>query len=237
MERLEISGNKELKLIDPKVFHGLPNLRYVNLRGNGFETLNDNFEMLVNDISKAILLDVRDNPFTCNCSLIWLKDYFVKMINTSKQLNFKNDFTQESNSTLYEFSSIDLFIAASHVKCDKPSALNNRTIITLNQDDFGCFMLETKIPIITAIIIGVLLVSGVVIIFVIRCKYKLSGLVKKKWFSKNTSNSRNDLNYKPDFVFIPNIGITIEEERNRLTASSMEDSHRYTLKSIPTTEL
>jgi len=229
LERLELSHNKLLKTIDPYIFNGLPDLRELILTANAFTSLQLDF---VNSLDRKIFLDVRDNPFTCNCSLEWLRSYLLQTTNSSVD-RIKNISSDETS-----YSYMDLVLSVARVKCENPPALKNKLIVDLHRDEFGCFELDTKIPIIIAILIGILLISGVIIIFIIRCKYGLTGLVKNQWFSgdnsgNNTNSLRNDLNYrKPDFVFIPNIDLNIDES-NR----AIEDAVRYPLKMTPITEL
>ncbi|CAG2163352.1 unnamed protein product [Oppiella nova] len=227
LERLELSNNKQLINIDNKVLSDIPNLRYLNLRSNGFITLGLEF---VNTIDRHIYLDVRENPFHCNCSLEWLRSYLLLSNTSVKQM-------VNTTSEYISYPFLDLLGNVVGVECDSPPALHSRLIIELGSDEFGCFELDTKIPIIIAILIGILLICGVMIIFVIRCKYGLSGLVKSQWLSgdntTNTLSHRNDLNYrKPEFVFIPNIDLNIDE-----TSAALEETTRYPLKMTPITEL
>lgn len=229
LERLELSHNKLLSNIDPYVLNGLPDLRYLILSGNAFTTLQLD---LVNTLERKVFLDVRDNPFTCNCSLEWLRSYLLQTTNSSID-QIKNTSNEDIS---YPF--VDLLLSVSRVKCENPPVLKSKLIIELEKEEFGCFELDTKIPLIIAILIGVLLICGVFIIFVIRCKYRLTGLVKNQWLSGdnnaiNSNSLRNDLNYrKPDFVFIPNIDLNIDESNRAL-----EDAVRYPLKMTPITEL
>ncbi|CAG2109547.1 unnamed protein product [Medioppia subpectinata] len=228
LERLEISHNKLLTNIDNNVLSDIPNLRYLTLRSNGFVTLQLEF---VNTIERKIYLDVRDNPFHCNCSLEWLRHYLLQSNTSVTQM-----VNQTSEYISYPF--LNLLGTVLGVECVSPPSLHTKLIVDLGNDEFGCFELDTKIPIIIAILIGVLLISGVMIIFVIRCKYGLSGLVKNQWLTGDNSTTnaisqRNDLNYrKPEFVFIPNIDLNIDE-----TEGHLQETARYPLKMTPITEL
>ena len=230
LERLEISGNRQLSTIDSSVLSAVPNLKDLVLRSNGFISLQLDF---INSIERPIFLDVRDNPFHCNCSLEWLQTYFMRT-NASVRLQQTVSNTTD-DSTSYSF--LDMLVIVSRVQCHSPPALSSKLLIELERDELGCFQLETKVPIIIAIMIGVLLIFGVFIIFVIRCKYGLTGLVKNQWLTADNTVAANcmpnDLNYrKPEFVFIPNIDLNIEESGRQL-----DEGVRYPLKMTPITEL
>lgn len=243
LERLEIAHNHLLSHIDHTILDVLPNLQYLNLRGNALNTLQLN---MPNDMANnMIILDVRDNPFTCNCSLDWLRSYFLRGTNYSQYSyvipsssyaasSHLNSSINENNSN--PFTTLNLFMSISQVYCDSPHILYNKLIMHLHSDDLGCFQLENNIPIITAIMIGILLVCGVLIIFVIRCK--LAGIVKSQWFSEGSDANtlRNDLDYrKPDFAIIHSMDLNIDE--NRHTAAALEVALRCPLKLTPITEL
>ncbi|RWS31621.1 Leucine-rich repeat neuronal protein 2-like protein [Leptotrombidium deliense] len=80
LQRLELSYNPNLKFLDADVFNFLTNLRYLSLRGNALSTLDPKFESIGNQVD---ILDVRDNPFICNCSLQWIRKLIIGYKNQS----------------------------------------------------------------------------------------------------------------------------------------------------------
>lgn len=118
---------------------------------------------------------------------------------------------------------------AMEVKCSTPFALQNKLVIKLHKDKFGCFVIESIIPIIIGAVFGIVIVIGVIILSIIRCKYQLSGFVKNQLY---TENNQMDLYNKPEFVFVPN------GEYNTMYKDKLEDlSARYPLRMTPITEL
>lgn len=118
---------------------------------------------------------------------------------------------------------------AMEVKCSTPFALQNKLVIRLHKDKFGCFVIESIIPIIIGAAFGIVIVIGVIILSIIRCKYQLSGFVKNQLY---TENNQMDLYHKPEFVFVPN------GEYNTMYKDKLEDlSARYPLRMTPITEL
>ncbi|XP_022673351.1 leucine-rich repeat-containing protein 15-like isoform X2 [Varroa destructor] len=70
LEQLSLSYNVVLTQLNPATFRPLSRLRRVNLRANGLTSLPvDLFPVAWEDLTE---LDIRDNPFVCNCSLRWL---------------------------------------------------------------------------------------------------------------------------------------------------------------------
>lgn len=235
LERLEISSNRQLSTIDSSVLSAIPNLKDLVLRSNGFISLQLDF---IGTIDRPIFLDVRDNPFHCNCSLEWLQTYFARTNASLRRQNLFMNPTGNGSDESASYSYLDMLVSVSRVECHSPPALSSRLVLDLDRDEFGCFQLETKVPLIIAILVGVLLITGVFAILVIRCKYGLTGLVKSQWLQADTgtvaaNEMANDLNYrKPEFVFIPNIDLNVED-----SGRPLEEGVRYPLKMTPITEL
>lgn len=226
-----------LEHISSSIFDNLFSLSSLILSNNNFTTLEID---LINRYKKSDLyLDVRGNPFNCNCSLEWLNFHLIRMFN--KTISREPEYFLSNNVTFNIFnidtllnnnySDIIIEQNALDVRCANPFALEGKLIIKLHKDKFGCFVLESIIPIIIGGIIGILIVAGVIILSIIRCKYHLSGFVKNQFYSENEKNEF-DLYQKPEFVFVPNYNNMYN--RNAL----FEDfSVHYPLKQTPTTEL
>lgn len=129
------------------------------------------------------------------------------------------------------FSEMIIRENAMEVQCAAPFALQNKLLIKLHKDKFGCFIIESLIPIIIAACIGLLIVAGIISLSIIRCKYQLSGFVKNQLYTENDRNQM-DLYHKPEFVFVPNGEYTLYKE------NKLEDlTARYPLRMTPITEL
>lgn len=234
LEMLELSNNAILERINRNLFDNLFALSSLILFNNNFTSLEID---LINRYKKSDLyLDVRNNPFNCNCSLEWLNFHLIRMFN--KTIGHDPEYFRKINLTFHSIDSLlnnnysDIIIEqnALDVKCASPFALENKLIIKLHKDKFGCFVLESIIPIIIGGLIGIVIVAGVVILSIIRCKYHISGFVKNQLYAENARNQL-DLYQKPEFVFVPNY--------NDLYKRNPDDffSVRHPLNFTPTTEL
>lgn len=80
LESITISSNKLLTDIHDGVFSGLPNIKSVDLRNNAFETIRE--QWLSWESLKSF--EVADNPLSCDCELKWLQ----KSLSKSKRNNY-----------------------------------------------------------------------------------------------------------------------------------------------------
>ncbi|XP_054724752.1 insulin-like growth factor-binding protein complex acid labile subunit [Uloborus diversus] len=110
LERLIISDNKNLNVVEHGTFRGLDNLRFLSLRGNQFTTFHE--DMLPWD--KLDVLDVRDNPLTCNCTVLWLR----RLLKRENVSSYGEDVTR--------------------VRCKGPQAVSDRLLIEIGPDDLDC---------------------------------------------------------------------------------------------------
>ncbi|GIX91296.1 slit 1 protein [Caerostris extrusa] len=157
LKTITINHNKELKRIQDGAFDNLPNVQHVSLRGNSFETLH--YNLLAWD--ELQFLDVRDNPFICNCSLHWLW----------KQLSTKN------------ITIVDGQTDTTQVICVGPTSLKDRILGNLHFDDLDCYSYEYR----RQLIIGLGSAAGAVVLIMIILgiifRDKLADLLKSKWRS------------------------------------------------------
>ncbi|GFS61726.1 slit 1 protein [Trichonephila inaurata madagascariensis] len=155
LKTIVINHNKELKHIQDGAFDNLPNVQHASFRGNSFETLQ--YGLLPWD--ELQFLDVRDNPFVCNCSLVWLW----------KLLMTKN------------FSSFEGQADTTQVICVNPPGLKDRALGNLPHDDLDCYSLESRRQLIIGLVSGGALFLAVIILLGFRYREKLAGVLKTKW--------------------------------------------------------
>lgn len=80
LETITISSNKLLTDIPDGVFSDLPNIKSVDLRNNAFETIRE--QWLPWDSLKSF--ELSDNPLNCDCELKWLQ----QLLSKSQQSNY-----------------------------------------------------------------------------------------------------------------------------------------------------
>lgn len=235
MALLEIADNENLCHIGRNVFDNLFSLSSLILSNNNFTTLEVD---LITRFKKSadLFLDVRGNPFNCNCSLEWLNFHFIRMFNKTISSN-PEYFGKNYSYIMFNMDGLlnnnysDLIIRenAMKVKCSTPFALQNKLVIKLHKDKFGCFVIESIIPIIIGALFGIVIIIGVIVLSIIRCKYQLSGFVKNQLYAEN---NQMDLYHKPEFLFVPSGEYNTMYKDNKL-----EDlTARYPLRT-PITEL
>ena len=213
LELLEMAGNEALCNVGRNVFDNLFSLSSLILAHNNFTSLEVD---LITRYNKADLyLDVRGNPFNCNCSLEWLNFHFIRMFNKTVSSNpefFGKNFTFNpfSMEALFNNNMSDLVIRENgmEVRCATPFALENKLLIKLHKDKFGCFVIESFVPVVIGAFFGMMIVAGVVALSIIRCKYRLSGFVKNQFYAADhvaAGGNQMDLYHKPEFVFVPTL--------------------------------
>lgn len=245
LEMLELSNNQALKHIDTNVFNNLYSLSSLILSNNSFESLE--IDLITKYKKFDLYLDVRGNPFNCNCSLEWLNFHLIRMFN--KTISSNPDYFLNQNITFPIFnlatllneniSEIIMKQNALDVRCHSPFSLKDKFIIKLHKDKFGCFLLESIIPIVIGGIFGLLIIGGVIILLVIQCRNQLSGFVKNQLYTENQRSNQLDLYPKPEFVFISTYNDFYKNPAN-INAAMEEFSVRYPLNQAaqqPTTEL
>lgn len=72
VENLDLSHNK-ISDITEYAFYNYRNLRRLSLKGNKLTTLAENDLAVPIDQSKRTIVYISDNPFDCDCNLIWLR--------------------------------------------------------------------------------------------------------------------------------------------------------------------
>ena len=166
LQKLLIEFNKNLKNLDPGIFDSQSNsLKYISLRGNQFSHLHSHLVYW----EQLEYLDIRENPFHCNCSILWLW----------KLLNRSNFTTREE------------------VFCYSPPNLSGLPLLFLPSSDIECY--ETKnSQLITGTVIFFMIICCVSCIFMaIIFRNKLTWFINKKNYDTSLFPSyTDDLSYE-----------------------------------------
>ncbi|XP_074593461.1 uncharacterized protein LOC141849150 [Brevipalpus obovatus] len=80
LKRIQMSSNFQLRHLDGKLFDSLVNLRELVLAHNSLKTLDPSMAKIGDQLE---VLDVRGNPFTCNCSVQWIRKLFIRLRNST----------------------------------------------------------------------------------------------------------------------------------------------------------
>ncbi|XP_023223476.1 insulin-like growth factor-binding protein complex acid labile subunit [Centruroides sculpturatus] len=154
LERAIFNHNKNLKIIDHGAFDGLPNLRHLSFRGNAFRTFDS--RLLAWD--ELEYFDVRDNPLTCNCSLLWLWN----LLHTK---NFTDRFKADS----------------SRILCLAPEEVRGKILTEVTVDGLGCYDVEARRRLLIGIVAAAAVAGACLVMLAIRCRDRVAGLLKNKW--------------------------------------------------------
>ena len=100
-------NNSRVNDISDDVWRGFQNASYVNLNGNNLKHVP---EIVTSFNYSKVLIDIRDNPFTCNCENKWLKSW---LISVSPNLQNPNG-----------------------INCFEPYWLMGKSILLLDDEDF-----------------------------------------------------------------------------------------------------
>ncbi|XP_076343829.1 uncharacterized protein LOC143243920 [Tachypleus tridentatus] len=169
LQNIVINDNKQLRYLGDKTFSSLTSLRSISLRGNDFHTLPVKLLPWQNLESFNVL----DNPFVCNCSLLWL-------------LRLLQNFNY----------SIHVDPEVTHITCETPTFLRELLLKDLTPEELGCYTSKTqKILIWTFVVAGLVIILIIVILLWYRQKVVNDLKIK---CSNSLSDSHFDARYGQD---------------------------------------
>ncbi|XP_022240574.1 slit homolog 1 protein-like [Limulus polyphemus] len=157
LQKLFITHNKNLNHIESKSFDGLPNLRYVSLRGNAFTTFD--YDLLPWD--ELTVLDVRDNPLSCSCKILWLWKLLIN-----------KNISSEAPSNIAE------------VHCLNPPRLKNMLLAKVTEEQLGCYIENRRQQMIVGIIVAAIIATGVFVFLGFRYREKVVVAIMNKWTTR-----------------------------------------------------
>ncbi|XP_022235448.1 TLR4 interactor with leucine rich repeats-like [Limulus polyphemus] len=169
LQNLVINYNKQLRYVGGNTFSSLTSLRSISLRGNAFYTLPADLLPWQNLESFNLL----DNPFVCNCSLLWL-------LRLLQNFNYSTHVDSE----------------VTHITCDTPTFLRELLLKDLTPEELGCYTSETqKILTCTFVVVGLAVI--VIIVIILWYRQKVVNDLKIKC-STSLSDSQFDARYGQD---------------------------------------
>lgn len=125
-----------------------PTVGIIDLRYNNITTITLK-ELRRMQIHKFVKVDIRNNPFICNCEMRDFVEFF----------QHQNNLTTKGANSQYDY--------LRYLECQKPDDLKGRKIVSLKLHDLGCEIETTTLltaPIIALCIIIVILVVFIVVI-------------------------------------------------------------------------
>lgn len=191
LRRVVLNHNYRLSNIEPKAFEGLPLLRHVSLREDALQTVSE--DLLTWDELET--LDLRDNPFECNCSLLWLR----------RSLAVRN-LTLEPHG---DAAMVTLSLNA--IRCQSPSSVRDRLLVELTESELGCYFPNALQQAMIGII-GAAIVTSLVTLILVGYKYRkrVTSVLKDKW--TDGALRRKDLHYEK----------TNDEEENNILQAAQQ---------------
>lgn len=107
LKHVEMHSNRELKTIEEGAFTASPNIQYLDLHACGLETLSPN-TFAWEDLQ---MLDLRFNPWRCDCHMQWLRSVLGSLPNNSISMK---------------------------VACTQPDHLSGRFFLDVPMEEFEC---------------------------------------------------------------------------------------------------
>ncbi|XP_061188781.1 toll-like receptor 2 type-2 [Saccostrea echinata] len=154
------------------LFKDLKDLKNLTLRANRISVI-DNNSISIASLDRLSLLDIRFNPYACNCDLYW---FINSVLKERKSILFQNDL--------------------SSYQCSSPINLYNRTLMDYNPSYYECHSLTTQEAIaIAAVCIFILLIILVVLYkkYKWHIKYYAYLLRSRKGYEKIEGTDESDI--------------------------------------------
>lgn len=167
LESLTISSNKALVEVQEGALSGLPHLKHVILKDNALTTLAEGLFPW----SELHTFDLSENPITCDCRMMWLRNLLVQH-NTSQ--------TQET------------------VTCNAPERLREEQLRTLSPELLGCAHSDSRRQaMIGLILVGSAAFLTALLLITYKCRRKIREILKGRW--GNSALGRKEREYQKTF--------------------------------------
>lgn len=134
------------------MFQPLANLKQLYLRGNALETLD---AAILNYAVSLEILDVRNNPLNCDCSLKWLINVLYMYANQSSlNLPAYLPFAEQQQQLRLELS---------QVYCAGPAELKDKLILELTNEQLNCVDIRLFVFVFTGVCLAVVIVLLIIL--------------------------------------------------------------------------
>ncbi|XP_039965277.1 leucine-rich repeat neuronal protein 3 [Bactrocera tryoni] len=169
LEFLNLSSNKMLHEVQEGALSGLPNMRHVILKANALTTLAEGLFPW----RDLITLDLSENPISCDCRVMWLRNLLVEK-------NGTND-------------------AISEVYCAFPERLHGEALRNLNSALMGCTHTDPrKQALIGALLVGSAATITTLALILYRCRRKIREYISSGVWG-NSALGRKEREYQKTF--------------------------------------
>lgn len=122
------------------------------------------------------VLNLAGNQFTCNCSVQWIRNLFIKLQNNASEV--------VSSSSFFPYYTRDISNIVNAVICAEPMPLRNRRVVDL--DEIRCFQVDSMYGVIIGLVIGCLIILGVIVICGIRWGNRPAGFIRPTAFDERS---------------------------------------------------
>ncbi|XP_053953932.1 leucine-rich repeats and immunoglobulin-like domains protein 1 [Anastrepha ludens] len=169
LEYLNLSSNKMLHEVQEGALSGLPNMRHVILKANALTSLAEGLFPW----RDLITLDLSENPISCDCRVMWLRNLLVEK-------NGTND-------------------AVSEVYCAFPDRLHGEALRNLNPTLMGCSHTDPrKQALIGALLVGSAATLTALALILYRCRRKIRDYINSGVWG-NSALGRKEREYQKTF--------------------------------------
>lgn len=218
LESLTIASNKELSDIQDNALNGLPQLKYVILRGNALTEVSEN----IVGWKKLETFDLSENPIHCDCRMVWLRDLLV----------LKNASQPDQNNVI----------------CATPSVLADEPLKLVSPGQLGCSNSDPRQQAIFGmLLVGAAAMITAIALFICRCRRRLGEMVGSNWRTANMGHKEreyqktfSDEEYMHAVVRHPSQPCNLNVHHHAAPVTTYAHQHPYYqsgIRPIPVTEL
>lgn len=192
-----MNDNEEFSDLPVNLFHGNSNLKELSLRNNNFYQL----DAVLLPLDQLQKLSLADNPFVCNCSLIWLW-HLIKSTSVVSERELTNEAVAEEedgNDSMVAMGnnkSNRLIIDKDSIGCDiiiknddNNVKIIRKMLLDMSEADISC---PTNILTIISVILTVIFIAIICISILIIIKCSRSSQLKRRQ-QKYLSDERQNI--------------------------------------------